>query len=344
MIAVSKAADEDRDDWDAFVDRSAAAEPYHPYAWRSVFERVFDQRCYYLMARDAGGAVVGVLPLVQLKSLLFGNFLVSVPCFSYAGVLAEDEPARNGLIDAARELAAEVGAKHVELRHKENTRVDLPFRDDKVAMVLELPPSADELWKQFSSKLRAQIRRPTKEGAVCEQGGVEYLDDFYSVFSRNMRDLGTPVFPKKLFRTICESFPETTRIFVVKLDDQVCAAGITYGFRNRLEIPSASSLREYNRVSVNMLLYWSVLQYAIGAGYTAFDFGRSTVDAGTYRFKKQWGAQPEQLHWHYCLADDMELPRLNPQNPKYQLATRLWSRLPLPVANALGPRIVRNLP
>jgi len=344
MSGVLRATDEDRADWNAFVDLVDDAEAYHPYEWRKVLERVFGHNCVYLMSRDASGNVNGVLPLAQLKSVLFGNFLVSIPCFNYCGTLTSSEPVRRDLISGAWDVAEELGASHVELRHRAHISLDLPFRDDKVAMQLTLPGSSDALWQQFPSKLRAQIRRPTKAGATCEDGGVELLDDFYSVFSRNMRDLGTPVFPKELFREMCVSFPDTTRIFVVKLDGNPCAAGITYGFRERLEIPSASSLREYNKVSVNMLLYWSVLQYAVGQGYRVFDFGRSTVDTGTFRFKKQWGATPDQLHWHYCLPPGAEIPSLNPDNPKFRIATKVWQKLPLGVANALGPRIVRNLP
>ncbi|MEL7185045.1 MAG: FemAB family XrtA/PEP-CTERM system-associated protein [Pseudomonadota bacterium] len=330
--------------WDGFVAASDAAEPYHPYEWRSVFERVFGHNCIYLTARNEGGDVVGILPLVQLRSRLFGNFLVSVPCFNYCGALAQDAAVLQELVAAAWRTAEELGASHVEMRHSADVKLELPYRDDKVAMRLRLPESSDELWKGFSSKLRAQIRRPTKAGAICEQGGLELLDDFYAVFSRNMRDLGTPVFPKDLFRQMCESFPEQTRLFVVRIDGQAAAAGVTYGFRDRLEIPSASSLREYNKVSVNMLLYWTVLQYAIDSGYRVFDFGRSTADAGTYRFKKQWGAEPASLHWHYCLRPGDKLPALNPQNARFRLATKMWQRLPLAVANSLGPRIVRNLP
>jgi len=341
---VTQATDDDRADWDAFVESAEDAESYHPYEWRKVFESVYGHRCFYLMARERAGKVCGVLPLVQLKSRLFGNFLVSIPCFNYAGTLTNSDTVRKELIDASWKVAEEIGAQHVELRHRARIDADLPYRDDKLAMELALPESSDELWQGFTSKLRAQIRRPKKEGATSEEGGVELLDDFYRVFSRNMRDLGTPAFPKKLFSQICESFPNTTRIFIIRLNGVACAAGITYGFRNRLEIPSASSLREYNRMSVNMLLYWTVLQYAIRKGYRIFDFGRSSRDAGTYRFKKQWGAEPEQLHWHYCLKPGAEMPRLNPENPKFRLATKVWQKLPLAVANAIGPRIVRHLP
>jgi len=344
VTEISEATDADRDDWNRFVESVADAESYHPYDWRKVFESVFGHNCVYLIARDSNNNVNGILPLVQLKSLVFGNFFVSIPCFNYCGTLAATDAIRDELISAAWRIAEKLGASHVELRHRAGLKIDLPYRDDKVSMQLTLPESSDQLWQKFPSKLRAQIRRPSKEGAVCEEGGVELLSEFYSVFSRNMRDLGTPVFPQELFREMCESFPKATRLFVVRIDGKACAVGITYGFRERLEIPSASALREFNRVSVNMLLYWTVLKYAIREGYRTFDFGRSTVDAGTYRFKKQWGAKPEQLHWHYCLRPGAPMPALNPQNAKYQLATKIWQRLPLGVANFLGPRIVRNLP
>ena len=211
-------------------------------------------------------------------------------------------------------------------------------------MQLSLPESDEVLWERFSGKLRAQIRRPQKEGAECIDGGIELLDPFYKVFSTNMRDLGTPVFPKALFGQMCERFPKSTRIFVVNLRGRPVAAGITLAHRHTLEIPSASSLREFNRFSVNMLLYWSVLKYAIAQGHDQFDFGRSTMDAGTYRFKKQWGAVPKKLLWHYSLAEGGRIPELSPANPKYRAAITLWQHMPIWIANKVGPHIVRNLP
>lgn len=343
-IVVTTADDSDRLDWNQFVDSQDDAEIYHRYEWRSLFEEVFANSCHYLIAKNNSGITLGVLPMVNLRSRLFGNFIVSVPCFNYCGSLGSTSEAHVALIAAASTLAAELGARHIELRHRDGVILDMPVRTDKVSMKLCLPSSSDVLWKQFSSKLRAQIRRPKKAGAVCEEGGLELLDDFYKVFSRNMRDLGTPVFPKTLFAKVFEMFPSKTRLFVVRLDGKAVAAGITIGYRKLLEIPSASALREYNRESVNMLLYWTILQHAIKEGYEEFDFGRTTVDSGTFKFKKQWGAEPQQLRWHYYLAKGVDIPQLNPSNPKFHLATRIWKRLPLPVANLLGPRIVRHLP
>ena len=218
VINVSTATDADAPAWDAFVSSATDAEIYHQFSWKHVLERVFGHECHYLLARDEAGSICGVLPLAHLKSRVFGNFLVSIPCFNYCGILAEDESASDALMEAASELAGKLGASHVELRHRSHVQVDLPFRDDKVSMQLPLPESAEVLWAAFPSKLRAQIRRPKKVGAVCERGGVELLEEFYQVFSRNMRDLGTPVFPRRMFAEIHDLFPDQTDFYVVRLD------------------------------------------------------------------------------------------------------------------------------
>jgi FemAB-related protein (PEP-CTERM system-associated) len=200
------------------------------------------------------------------------------------------------------------------------------------------------MWSAFRPKLRAQIRRPEKDGACCVDGSDELLDDFYGVFSRNMRDLGTPVYPKAWFAAILQAFRGASRLFVVYMNDVPVASGMTLGFRGTLEIPSASSLREFNGSAPNMLLYWSIIRYAIGQGYRVFDFGRTTRQSGPWHFKRQWGSTESPLSWYYLLAPGGDVPKLNPDNPKFGLAIRVWRNLPLPVANWLGPRIVRHLP
>ncbi|MEO1201370.1 MAG: FemAB family XrtA/PEP-CTERM system-associated protein [Pseudomonadota bacterium] len=342
-VRVRRAGSEDSMRWNAFVDAAPGASVYHRYEWRELLEQVFRHRCHYLVAEDSHGRIVGVLPASEVSSRLFGRFIVSVPYFNYCGVLAETDGVRNGLIDAMSTVAREAGADYIELRHRSGVDLELAARTDKVAMELPLPESSETLFAQFKPKLRAQIRRPSKAGARCLEGGAELLDDFYAVFSRNMRDLGTPVFPKRMFEKILELQPRTARVFVVYLDGEPAAAGLTIGYRGRVEIPVASSLRRFNPQAVNMLLYWTVLEAAIRDGYDVFDFGRSTVDSGPHRFKKQWGATPETLNWHYWLRDGDDLPQLNPSNPKFALATAVWRRLPVGLANLLGPRIVRCL-
>jgi FemAB-related protein (PEP-CTERM system-associated) len=232
----------------------------------------------------------------------------------------------------------------MEIRQAQLLPIEWRCKDHKVSMRLSLPNDFQVLFKSFPSKLRSQIRRPQKEGMAVKIGGPELVDEFYGVFSRNMRDLGTPVYGKEFFRTILQAFPKETAVCSVSWNGCVVAAGFVYSFRETMEIPWASSDRRFDRLAPNMLLYSSVLEYACQQGCKVFDFGRSTADSGTYRFKEQWGAKPVPLYWYYWLKDDRPLPDLNPHNPRYRLAISLWRKLPLPIANVLGPRIVKYLP
>ncbi|MCS5565491.1 MAG: GNAT family N-acetyltransferase, partial [Methylococcales bacterium] len=171
-----------------------------------------------------------------------------------------------------------------------------------------------------------------------------YLDDFYRVFSENMRDLGTPVYGRQFFRDLMQYLPGQTWLVIVKLDRKAVGCAFLARHRDRLEIPWASALRRVGHTGINMFMYWKILEFAIGQGVKVFDFGRCTENAGTYHFKKQWGAQPIPLHWDYVLAAEQRLPGLNPENPRYRLLIEAWKRLPVWAANLLGPAIVRKLP
>lgn len=337
---------ETRDDpgIDRFVDASGTSSVYHYSRWKRVVEESFGHRWYCLVCEDGSGRIAGTLPMVHLDSLLFGNFLVSMPYFNYGGVCADDPAARALLIDGAVRTARDVGAGHVELRQEYPLGNGFPVKTGKVSMRLPIPESEAELWGSLPSKLRSQVRRPQKEGMTVRIAGLEELDNFHRIFSINMRDLGTPVYPKRFFRKILEQFPENSRICTVMAGQTAVASGFLIGFKGNLEIPWASSIREYNRLGPNMLLYWSCLEFACRSGFRVFDFGRSTVDGGTYRFKEQWGASPHPLYWHYWVREGRPVPDMTPGNPKYRLAIDIWKKLPLPVTQFLGPRIVKNLP
>ncbi len=334
--------------WDEFVLSHPEGVNYHLSGWRQVVETTFGHKTYYLLAKE-GHKIKGILPLVHMKSLLFGNFLASLPFFNYGGVLAQDEETKHLLLKQAISLAQELDAEHIELRHltpalSPKEKDSWQLKTHKVTLFLNLPDAPEILWKSFKSKLRSQIRRPQKEGMTAQIGHLDQLNNFYQVFSINMRDLGTPVYPKRFFANILMTFPDTARICTVFYQDIPVASGFIIGFKNTLEIPWASSLRKYNRYAPNMLLYWNILKYACEQGYKRFDFGRSTPNKGTYRFKKQWGAVPHQLYWYYWLRQGNELPALNPDNPKYKLAIKLWQRLPLFLTQLIGPKIVKNIP
>lgn len=329
--------------WDDFVQRQPSARGPHLSAWKRVIEESFGHTGIYLMAIE-NSVVHGVLPLVHIRSRWFGSFLISVPFLNYGGIIAETDVARDHLFNAARELAAARGAAYVELRHEAPRLANVPTKQHKVSMLLELPDEPEKLWNDFKPKLRNQIRKPQKEGLSVRIGREEELAHFYEVFSINMRDLGTPVYTKKFFAEILKNFPDTAWICSILLHGQPVAAGFVFGFRETLEIPWASSLRRYNHLAANMLLYWSVLEFAIKKGYQRFDFGRCTPGENTFKFKAQWGAQPVPLHWQYWLATGNKLPELAPTNPKYQLAINVWQRLPLFVTRLIGPAIIRNIP
>lgn len=330
--------------WDHFVSEHPDSSIYHLSVWRHVLQRAFG-KAWYVVGVVEGKRVVAGIPMVHMRSPLFGNSLASMPYFNYGGVLIHDRKWLTPVIDECIRLAKHVQAQHLELRHLKNHYSQLPVKTDKVSMWLPLPGDADALMRSFKPKLRSQVRKGEKNRLGVREGGTELLDEFYDVFSRNMRALGTPVYGKRFFQLILEAFPKTSRVVVVTNPEKLpIASGFLLGCRDRLEIPWASSLREYNYLQSNMFLYWNCLKYACEQGYQTFDFGRSTVGQPTYKFKEQWGAYPVAHWWHYWLDRDRALPQLNPQNPKFQLAIATWQRLPLSVTRLWGPTIAKHLP
>lgn len=343
--AVTVAADcTDRLGWDAFVATHPAASNYHRYGWREVIEKSFGHRCRYLIARRNDDAIDGILPLVLMQSRMFGRFLISLPFFNYGGLLCQRQATGDALLAAAVGVRQECGAEYIELRHTAPWSGGLPAKCRKVAMLLDLPQDAEKAWQGFNAKLRNQIRKAEKSGLTATVGGMELVPDFYTVFARNMRDLGTPVYGPEFFTAVMTVFPEHSRIVGVHLKGKPVAAGLISWFRDTMEIPWASSIRAYNPLCPNNLLYWTALQFAISRGCRRFDFGRSTPGEGTYNFKKQWGAKPMQLHWQYLLPEGTAMPELNTKNPRYELAIKFWRKLPLPLTRLLGPQIVKNIP
>ncbi|GAK60761.1 hypothetical protein U27_00659 [Candidatus Vecturithrix granuli] len=329
--------------WDAYVQKASPFAVYHLTAWKRVIENTFGHPVFYLYASH-NDDIIGVFPLVFLKSVLFGKFLVSLPYFNYGGILADDDAIRRKLLEEAISIARREGAAHIEMRHLHNYPFDLPTKTSKVLMVLDLPATTEELWNSFKSKLRSQIRRPEKEEFTVRIGHLDEVNNFYQVFAHKMRELGTPVYTKKLFINILQEFPEAVRICTVSDGAKPIASGLILGFQHMLQIPWAATLRAYDRFSVNMMLYWNILKFACEHGYTQFDFGRSTQDEGTYKFKQQWGSEPVPCYWQYWLAYSGDPPEINPDNPKYRLAINVWQRLPLAVTNFLGPHIVKYIP
>jgi FemAB-related protein (PEP-CTERM system-associated) len=331
--------------WDVYVGGHSLGTTYHRSKSVAIGRTAFGLKTYFLAALDGPAGVVGVLPLVEQSSVLFGRFMVSVPFFTYGGILADNADVAVALAEYAAELAREKNARHLELRHTGSIDgLALAVRLEKVSMIRELPKTVDELANGLGSKLRSQIRRTEREDPQVAWGGVELLPEFYRVFSESMHDLGTPVYPRKFFRESCSAFGDLASVLVVRVRGIVQAAAIVVRHRDRIEVPWAAATATAKTTAINMRMYWELLKFSVERGSSHFDFGRSTVNSGTYRFKAQWGAVPCQLHWHYWLPTGANIPQLNNANPKYAAAAAIWRRMPLWCANAIGPLIVRNLP
>ena len=351
--------------WNAYVSGHPQGTLYHLSGWRDVIREAYGHSSHYLLAlrknfsrepelrpQGPGEAVAGILPLVHMKNLLFGNQLVSIPFFDLGGLLADDSQTEGILLSEAARIGKNLGAGNVELRNIQSLSIIdsdpqwqgiVSTRSHKVRMILELPGSPDELMKSFKSKLRSQIRVPLKEGLRAELGGKELMNPFYEIFVANMRDLGSPVHSRKIMESVFETFNEKCRIVIVYKEKIPLACSLMIGFKDILENPWASSLREYSRLSPNMLLYWTMLEYACTQGYRFFDFGRSTPDEGTYRFKEQWGAAPHPLTWQYVALNGKSTEKDGLEKSKFDLAIKYWKKLPIPLTRILGPRIRKHI-
>jgi FemAB-related protein (PEP-CTERM system-associated) len=314
---------------------------YHRLEWDQAF-REYGLPVVRLVAWR-GERVVGVLPMVWQRSWIFGNRLISLPWFDTAGILADDELARASLIAAATRLATQYRANGLVLRQREKMETWPQDRSDKVLMRLALADDPEKLWKGFSAKVRNQVRKAEKSGLSAVTAGGEAASQFYSVYSENMRDLGSPSHSLRFFNAVLDAFGNDAKLAIVRLGDRPVGAGLTLANGTCLEIPWASSLREFNSLCVNHLLYWHILQGACRNGYRWFHFGRSSVDSGTYQFKRQWGAEAEPLHW-YQFACDGEMNSGQAIQEKYDWAARAWRKLPLWFTRWLGPKMIARLP
>jgi FemAB-related protein (PEP-CTERM system-associated) len=288
---------------------------------------------------------VGLLPLAYIDSLLFGRFLVSLPYVNWAGILAVDGDAAAELVDAAIRLADDLQVRFLELRNERP--VNHPHLEQgthvKVQMRSTLPETAGEAWQLLRPTVRTQIRKARKLGLAIEFGTSSVLEEFYDVFARNMRDLGTPAYGRELFASILSHLGGQAELCVVRLGGRAIAGALAIHTCGLSEVPTASALREFRSTAANSLMYWQLMERAIDRRQRIFDFGRSTIGSGTYDFKKKWGALAQSVQWQYYVregsANDFRL-----ENQRFRLASRVWRHLPHCVASRLGPAIVRGIP
>lgn len=330
-------------EWDAFGSGQPGWTHFHRLAWLDVLRRVHGHECLALAARGADGSLAGILPLVRVRSALFGHYLVSMPFLNYGGPLGTEAGVR-ALAEEAVRLAGAGGAKLLELRSRVALPLDLPVSHRKITVVLDLVPhDPEKVFNSFKAKLRSQVRKPQKEG-VEVKFGADQVGPFYDVFARHMRDLGTPVQPRSLFEAIASAFPDDAWFAAAWWQGRPVACGCGFVWNGEFEMTWASSLVEAAAVAPNMGLYWAFMERATQQGLRLFNFGRCSEGSGTHKFKKQWGSRDEPLWWYQHAPSGGEAATPSPDDGAYSWGPRIWRHLPLPVANLVGPRIVRLIP
>ncbi len=332
--------------WNAFVASSPRASFYHRYQWRGINERCFGHRSAYLAALE-GERIVGVFPLVQLKSVLFGNIACSLPFVNYGGPAGDSDAIEAALLDAAAAVADEWRVDYVEMRTQRDLGERYPSSEHKVSMTVALDANPDNVWNSYKAKVgpRQDIRKGYKNGFSAQFGGVELLAAFYEVLSESWRDLGTPIYQKAYLQDVLTTFPAETRICVVTAADGIHAAAALCGHhRDIVEGMWLGTRARFRKDMVGYVLYWELIKDACERGFAKFHLGRSTVQSGGEQFKKKWNAEAVQLYWQYMLRRREEIPALNVQNPRYRLAIKAWQNLPVPVTQMIGPLIARSIP
>jgi serine/alanine adding enzyme len=330
--------------WDEYVKQHNAGNYCHLSGWQTVIDRAYGRSTHFWMCCEAEGRIAGLLPTVHLKHPLFGNSLVSMPYLDGGGILADNPEVCRELLASTKESAASSNIPFIELRHSpaksypcEGQTQELPT--DKVQMIISLPDDPDLLFKGFQNKnkVRTIVRKAVKLGLRLVLGGEELLQDFYQIFAMNQRELGTPVHSRRFFARIQEVFKDYCQIGVVYMDSVPIAAGIIFCFKDRVSFPWGGSLKSHHNLNPFPFLVWELLKFSCEGGYKLFDFGRSSLDSGPYKFKSRWGAQPYPLHWQQV--------RLNPgmtimeSRSKFSLFTKIWRKLPLPVTIWFGPAL-----
>ena len=340
-VTVRHARDEDAEPWDAFVFNSAKTTFFHRFAWRAIFRDIFGLAPQYLIA-ERDGLIVGVLPLVHQKSFLFGNSLISSPFCVEGGSVAVDAETVAELDNEAIRLMQELKASSLEFRSRIATRAGWAAKKELYATFeRELSPEDEANLQAIPRKQRAVVRKTLKSDlSSAVDGNPEAL---FSVYSESVRNLGTPVFPKRYFSALLKSFGSDCDIVVVRESGTPVSAVMNFYFKETVMPYYGGGRHAARRSGANDFMYWEVMRRAAAKGYRRFDFGRSKAGSGAFAFKKNWGFEPKWLEYEYYLAPGASIPEKNPSNPKYSGLIALWKRLPVPVANFIGPYLVRGL-
>ena len=331
-----------RGDWDRFVTECPKATFFHRAGWKSVIEREFRHNTHYLYA-EREGAIEGILPLVHVKSRLFGASLSSLPFLPYAGPVAKTEAALNALDRAARTLADTLDVSYLEYRHLEPGSYTDAIDKADLYVTFQRPiyPDLERNMLAIPRKQRAMVRKAKTLGLRSEiDADCERL---YRAYSESVRNLGTPVFSRRYFEALKREFGDDCEVLVVLRGNEPISGVMSFYFRDAVLPYYGGGTKQARALAANDLMYWEVMRHAWERGCRSFDFGRSKRGTGAFDFKKNWGFPAQSLHYQYIMRRGNRPPDISPLNPKFRVFVQMWKQLPLPVANALGPCIVRHL-
>ncbi len=334
---------EERARWDAFVQSCPQATFFHRAGWQAILEQCYGKQTWFFYVEE-GGAITGVLPLAMMKSRLFGHYLASTPFCVYGGVAATTDTARDLLDKAAEELASHLGVGHLEYRNYAPAHPGDPKwqgKDLYYTFRKAISGDDEENMNAIPRKQRAMVRKGIKlnlEGEVDD-----HVDRFFACYATSVHRLGTPVFPKKYFAMLKQVFGDDCEVRVIVQDGQLVAGVLSFFFRDEVLPYYGGGMDIARDVAGNDFMYWNLMQASAAKGYRIFDFGRSKKGTGAYDFKKNWGFTAQPLPYEYQLFAADAMPDVNPLNPKYQLFIKLWKAMPQPLANLLGPHIVKHL-
>jgi FemAB-related protein (PEP-CTERM system-associated) len=328
--------------WDRFVRSSPNGTVFHLSAWKRVVEEVFRHTPHYLQAVE-GGEIRGVLPLFEIRGLLSGHVMISVPYGVYGGLCVADTAARMALLDHAHQLAVRRHIRYVELRHLYDPMPGLPAKSLYAAFAKPIDSDPDVNFAAIPRKQRRMVRQGIKHGLEGRRGW-EPLAEFYEIYAANRRRLGSPPFPLQLFEAIRNHFGKEAQLLTIWHEGRMVAGVLSLFHHDRVMPYYGAALEEAFALAVNDFMYWELMRESCLVGYRVFDFGRSREGTGPYDFKRHWGFEPQPLAYQYMLVNGRGIPNVNPSNPRLQPFIEVWKRLPLPVTKWIGPALTRWLP
>lgn len=341
-MIIREFTEDDTANWEQFVDSCGDATFFHRAGWRKVIQNSFGHACPFLLAED-DGQIVGILPLVEIRSFLFGHALISNGYSVCGGPIANDQKVRSALTQEAIARFKESGADYLEYRCPTTQEENWATKSDLYAgfsWVIEEDEEAN--LKQIPRKQRAVLRKALKHNLTVKF--EESIETLYPLYALSVRNLGTPVFSKKYFENLNQVFGDDCRIVsVYGADGQPLSSVMNFYFKDQV-LPFYTGAHPLaRRLGASDVQYWHTMRHAVENGFKVFDFGRSKVGTGPYKFKKNWGFEPHPLTHQFYLKEGGEMPNVNPTNPKYRLFIEVWKRLPLPIANVIGPWVVRGI-